>query len=77
VGQGFIERDVIILPAEGPGESGTGGGERWEAELCEEPGTADVSGIGNDEAATLVQVSKGLEVARVWGHGKKVEGLRS
>jgi hypothetical protein len=40
-------------------EAGARRGQRWKPELREEDGRAPVPGVGNDEAASLVETSKG------------------
>ena len=41
--------------AERPGKTGTGGGQRLEAEMLQGAGAAGIEGIGDDEAPALVQ----------------------
>src|SRR5205814_2188223 len=58
VTQHLLERDPGVAAAAGPGEAGAGGGERREAKLLQVAGAARIPGIGNDEAAALVQLAK-------------------
>ena len=55
VSQGLLQRYLVVAPAQRPGKSGAGGGERGKAELGEQAGAAEVPRIGDDEAAGLVQ----------------------
>jgi hypothetical protein len=57
--QRFVEREVIVLPAYRPGETGAGGGERLEAELDKQAGAANIPGIREYEASRAVKVPEG------------------
>ena len=66
--QDLLERDAVVRPAEGPGKSGTGGRQRREAELREQPGAAQVPWIGNNKASGLVQLAKQKTAIGRLGH---------
>ena len=54
-----IDGDAVVRLAHGPGETGAGGSQRLEAEMLQRFGAADVEGIGDDEAAGLVELPEG------------------
>ncbi len=53
-----VARHAAIGMAMRPGESRAGGGQRLESEALQESRAAHIPGIGNDEAAGLVQPVK-------------------
>jgi hypothetical protein len=54
----ILKRYVVVGLAQGPGETGTRGGERGKAELRKQARTAGIPGVGNHEATGLVQLAK-------------------
>src|ERR1700761_5021267 len=52
----LVERDTVVGLGDGPGKAGAGGGHRLEAEMGQRFCAADVEGIGQHEAAALVQL---------------------
>ena len=68
VGQRLVQRDLVVAPAQRPGEPRAGGGERGEAEPGEDARAAEVPGIGDHEAAGLVQVAEAVDSIGDFGH---------
>jgi hypothetical protein len=68
-----VARNGAIGSAARPGEAGARGGERLEAEALQETRASHVPRVRNDEAAGLVQLSKG---ATLVGAGGSIDGHR-
>ena len=66
-----LQPDAVVGQRQGPGIAGAGGGQRLEARLLQPDGRARVPGIGNDEAAGLMQPAEGgAAIGDGNGHGE-------
>ena len=77
VQQHLVEADRAVRLAHGPGHAGAGAGQGLEAEVLQYHRRADVPGIGQDEAAVVVQSSEcGALFAGRDTHGVLLQGSR-
>lgn len=64
----LVAGELIIVDARGPGESRTGAGKGLEPHIGHQLGRSGIPGIGNDETARFMQVSKLFGFRGLIGH---------